>query len=161
MTKFISNILILLLISKSIPYYSQNLQDDFNGMRAVGSVANPKVDMSWRKYHDQKQIEDFQTKLQKAFPNLVKVESIGKSFQGRNLWALTLTDFSQGNHKEKPGFYMDGGIHANELNSVQVCLYTAWYLCENHAYMPFIQQLLKDKVFYILPNFSKKITNKI
>jgi hypothetical protein len=154
MTKFISNILILLLISKSIPYYSQNLQDDFNGMRAVGSVANPKVDMSWRKYHDQKQIEDFQTKLQKAFPNLVKVESIGKSFQGRNLWALTLTDFSQGNHKEKPGFYMDGGIHANELNSVQVCLYTAWYLCENHAYMPFIQQLLKDKVFYILPNIS-------
>ena len=128
--------------------------EDFTGIRAVGSVAAPKVEMSWRKYQDNKQIEIFQNQLQKAFPDLLKVEQIGKSFEGRPIWALTLTDFKSGNHTQKPGFYMDGGIHANELNSVQVCLYTAWYLCENHAYMPFIQQLLKEKVIYILPNIS-------
>lgn len=133
--------------------HAQKLED-FTGLRAVGSVANPKIEMSWRKFHDYKQIETFQNQLQKNFPHLVKVEQIGKSYQGRNLYALTISDFKIGNTEQKPAFYMDGGIHANETNSVQVCLYTAWYLCENYAYMPFIQQLLKDKVIYILPNIS-------
>jgi Zinc carboxypeptidase len=134
--------------------FAQNLEEDFTGIRAIGSVANPKVEMSWRKYHDYKQIQDFQYQLEKKFPNLIKVNSIGKSYQGRDIWALTITDFKAGKPLEKPAFYMDGGIHANELNSVQVCLYTAWYLCENYAYIPFIQQLLKEKTIYILPNIS-------
>lgn len=128
--------------------------EEITGIRAVGSPANPKVEMSWRKYHDYKQIEKFQQDLQSAFPNLIKIETIGKSYEGRNIYALHITDYKFGNAAEKPAFYIDGGIHANELNGVQVCLYTAWYLCENYETIPFIKQLLKDKVFYILPNNS-------
>jgi hypothetical protein len=123
-------------------------------MRAIGSPANPKVPMSWRKYHDYAQIEKFQNDLVKAYPNLIKVESIGKSYQGRDIYALTISDFKQGKTENKPAFYIDGGIHANEQNGVEVCLYTAWYLCENYDHVPFIKQLLQDKVFYILPNIS-------
>ncbi|MFY7810838.1 MAG: M14 family metallopeptidase, partial [Flavobacterium sp.] len=144
---------IIFLMAQSL-LFSQNLEEDFTGIRAIGAIAHPKIEMSWRKYHDYKHIEDFLKKLEKKFSHLVQVKSIGKSFQGRDIWAITLTDFKTGNPQNKPGFYMDGGIHANELNSVQVCLYTAWYLCENHAYIPFIQQLLKEKTIYILPNIS-------
>jgi Zinc carboxypeptidase len=132
----------------------KNVNEDLTGIRAIGSPANPKVEMSWRKYHDFNQIDQFQQDLQKAFPNLIKIETIGKSYEGRNIYALHITDFKVGNAKEKPAFYIDGGIHANELNGVQVCLYTAWYLCENYDNIPFIKQLLQDKIFYILPNIS-------
>lgn len=147
------NILILFWFINTF-LFAQNLEQDFTGIRAVGSVADAKVEMSWRKYHDYKQISQLQNDLQKAFPHLIKVESIGKSFKGRDIWALTISNFKEGKPEEKPAFYMDGGIHANELNSVQVCLYTAWYLCENHAYIPYIQKLLKEKTIYILPNLS-------
>jgi hypothetical protein len=149
----INNLHIFFLFIQTI-LIAQSLEQDFSGIRAIGSVANPKVEMSWRKYHDYKQIQNFQNQLQKAFPNLVKVESIGKSYQGRDIWALTISDFKKGKPLEKPAFYIDGGIHANEMNSVQVCLYTAWYLCENYAYIPFIQKLLEEKTIYILPNIS-------
>lgn len=130
------------------------VNEEFTGMRAIGSPANPKVPMSWRKYHDNAQIRDFYTRMEKAFPHLIKVRSIGKSYEGRDIWMLEITDFKTGVPDEKPGFYIDGGIHANELNGVQVSLYTAWYLCENYGYIDFITQLLKDKVFYILPDIS-------
>lgn len=133
---------------------AKTIDEELTGMRAVGSPANPKVAMSWRKYHDNAQIKDFYTRLENAFPHLIQVKSIGKSYEGRDIWMLEITDFNTGKSDNKPGFYIDGGIHANELNGVQVSLYTAWYLCENYGYIDFITQLLKDKVFYILPDIS-------
>lgn len=134
---------------------AQNITpQDLNGMRAIGSPANPKVRMSWNRYHDYAQITQFGKDLVKAYPNLVKIESIGKSFEGRDIWVLTLTDFKTGEEKNKPGFYIDGGIHANELQGVEVSMYTAWYLAENYHTIKFITTLLKEKVFYIALTIS-------
>lgn len=127
---------------------------DLTGMRAIGSPSNPKVKMSWDRYHDYAQMLQFYKDLVKAYPNLIKMESVGKSYEGRDIWALTITDFKTGKENEKPGFYIDGGIHANELQGVEVSLYTAWYLVESFHAVPFINQLLQEKVFYILPNIS-------
>lgn len=134
--------------------FAQIAPEDLTGMRAIGSPSNPKVKMSWDRYHDYKQITQFCKDLAKAYPELVQVESIGKSFEGRDIWALKITDYKTGKPNEKPGFYIDGGIHANELQGVEIPMYTAWYLAENFYTIKFINQLLKDKIFYILPTIS-------
>ncbi len=48
---------------------------------------------------------------------------------------------------QKPGFWIDGGIHANEIQANEVALYTAWFLAEMHAENKFVQELLRDRVF--------------
>lgn len=148
-------IYIALISLFSTAIYAQNIApQDLNGMRAIGSPANPKVRMSWDRYHDYAQITQFGKDLVKAYPYLVKMESIGKSFEGRDIWVLTITDFKTGEEKNKPGFYIDGGIHANELQGVEVSMYTAWYLAENFHSVKFISTLLKEKVFYIALTIS-------
>ncbi len=148
-------IYIALISLFSTAIYAQNIApQDLNGMRAIGSPANPKVRMSWDRYHDYAQITQFGKDLVKAYPYLVKMESIGKSFEGRDIWVLTITDFKSGEEKNKPGFYIDGGIHANELQGVEVSMYTAWYLAENFHSVKFISTLLKEKVFYIALTIS-------
>lgn len=148
-------IYIALISLFSTAIYAQNIApQDLNGMRAIGSPANPKVRMSWDRYHDYAQITQFCKDLVKAYPYLVKMESIGKSFEGRDIWVLTITDFKSGEEKNKPGFYIDGGIHANELQGVEVSMYTAWYLAENFHSVKFISTLLKEKVFYIALTIS-------
>lgn len=148
-------IYILLLVGLACGSLSAQIApEDLNGMRAVGSPANPKVRMSWDRYHDYAQITKFIRDLTAAYPNLVKAESIGKSFEGRDIWAIKITDYSVGNPDTKPGFYIDGGIHANELQGVEISMYTAWYLAESYAAMPFIKNLLQEKIFYILPTIS-------
>jgi hypothetical protein len=51
-------------------------------------------------------------------------------------------------------FYIDGGIHANEMQGVEVAMYTARYLAESFQTIKFINTLLKEKVFYIVMTIS-------
>jgi hypothetical protein len=127
---------------------------DLNGIRAIGSPANPKVKMTWDQYHDYAQLSQLGRDLVKAYPNLVKMESVGKSYEGRDLWVLTISDFDSDKVENKPGFHIDGGIHANEMQGVEVAMYTAWYLAESFQTIKFINTLLKEKVFYIVMTIS-------
>lgn len=86
-----------------------------------------------------------------AYPKLVSLETIGKSHERRDLWLLTVTNHNNKPHRQKPAFWIDGNIHANEIQTTEVALYTAWYLIENYSKNEFITTLLDDKVFYIVP----------
>jgi hypothetical protein len=122
--------------------------------KASGSPVNPKVAISWNRYNDHAGISDIVQKIAKAHPNLAKVESIGKSFEGRDLWCITISDFTKGDASKKPAMYIDGNIHSNEVQGAEFALYTAWYLTESFADTKFIQQLLADKTFYIIPTIN-------
>lgn len=122
--------------------------------KAVGGPAQPKVPVYWNQYHDHAQITKMLHDLSAAYPQLFKVQSIGKSTQGRDMWVATITNFEVGDAERKPGFWIDGGIHANEIQATEVALYTAWFLAEMHGENRFVQQLLKDRVFYVLPDMS-------
>ncbi|HBI00322.1 MAG TPA: M14 family metallopeptidase [Flavobacterium sp.] len=154
MKRYILTTILCLLMANVNAQKNDIAPQDLNGMRAIGSPANPKVRMSWDRYHDYAQITQFCKDLVKAYPNLVKMESIGKSFEGRDIWLLTVSDFKTDKTENKPGFYIDGGIHANELQGVEISMYTAWYLAESFQTVKFINTLLKDKVFYIALTIS-------
>lgn len=122
--------------------------------KASGSPVNPKVAISWNKYYDHAGISDICKRIAAAHPNLAKLESIGKSYKGREMWALTITDFKTGDPAKKPGMYIDGNIHSNEVQGAEFALYTAWYLTESFGDTRYIQELLADKVFYIVPTIN-------
>lgn len=145
------NILILLLISLSINGIAQDASGVF---RAAGSPENPKVTIAWNHYNTYDGITDICKKIAAAYPNLAKLGSIGKSYQGREMWMLTITDFKIGKPEEKPAFYLDGNIHSNEIQGTEMALYTAWYLTETFKDVTYIKQLLADRTFYIIPTIN-------
>ena len=67
------------------------------------------------------------TKLLKAYvkeyPKLFKLESIGKSYEGRDVWLITATNFKSGDDADKPALWVDGNIHASEVTASAACLY--------------------------------------
>lgn len=130
---------------------AQNAEQVF---KAAGSPVNPKVVVAWNKYYDYGGITEICRKIVAAHPNLAKMESIGKSYKGKDMWVLTITDFKKGDPDKKPGMYIDGNIHSNEIQGSEFSLYTAWYLTETFADTKFIQELLADKVFYIVPTIN-------
>ncbi len=121
---------------------------------AAGSPSNPKVQVSWNKYHTYAGVTDFCKKLAAAYPDLVTLSSAGKSYQGRDIHVMTITDKKSGNPDHKPGFWIDGNIHSSEIQGTEMAMYTAWYLCEMSEGNNFINQLLKDKTFYIAPTIN-------
>ncbi|HRR92805.1 MAG TPA: M14 family metallopeptidase, partial [Bacteroidales bacterium] len=148
--KYFSVALAVILFSTSI----SPAQQDAMFFRAAGSPPNPKVQASWNKYYTNAGIADLCSRLAKAYPNLVTMESIGKSYQGRDIIVLTVSDKKAGNPDLKPGFWIDGNIHSIELQGTEMALYTAWYLCEMYATNNFIRELLAEKTFYIAPTIN-------
>jgi len=123
-------------------------------LKASGSPANPKVPVSWNRYNDYSAITEICKKLAKAYPDLVKLESMGKSHLGKEIWVMTISDYKKGDPLRKPAMYIDGNIHSNEIQGSEFALYTAWYLAESFGDTKYIQDLLEDKTFYIAPTIN-------
>lgn len=122
--------------------------------RAIGTPHEPKVEASWNRYNTYDGIVDLMKKINKAYPKLTRLESIGKSYEDRDIYMLTVSDFNTGNPDEKPAMYIDGNIHSNEIQGAEFSLYTAWYLTEMFDDLEFITELLEDKTFYIVPTIN-------
>jgi hypothetical protein len=122
--------------------------------RAIGTPHEPKVEASWNRYNTYAGIVDLMKKINKAYPNLTRLESIGKSYEKKDIYMLTISDFKTGDPDQKPAMYIDGNIHSNEIQGAEFSLYTAWYLTEMFGDLEFINELLKDKTFYIVPTIN-------
>ena len=118
------------------------------------SMKDPKVRTEWNRYHDSEGLNAILANLHKAFPQLTKIYSLGKSVQGRELWVMEITSSKGGDADRKPGMYIDGNIHGNEVQAGEVVAYTAWYLCEMYGHLDKVTELLDEKVFYLLPSIN-------
>ena len=92
--------------------------------------------------------------LAQAYPQLAALESIGQSWRGRDVWVMTLTNSATGPHDEKPAFYIDAHIHAEEVATSHTALYTVWYLLTNYGSDPTVTWLLDNTTFYVLPRLN-------
>lgn len=152
MSFFLKNIFCVALFCTSIGQVAAQTIDQI--YKAAGSPVNPKVVVSWNRYNDHAGLTEILRKIVKAYPNLAKLESIGKSYEGRDLWCIAITDYSKGDAAKKPGMYIDGNIHSNETQGSEFAMYTAWYLTESFNDNIFIKELLADKIFYIVPTIN-------
>ncbi len=89
--------------------------------------------------------------LPAQYPDLVRIESIGRSFEGRDLWLLTLTRFDTGADADKPALWVDGNIHAAEVAASSACLYFLHRLITGYGSDPDITRCLDTRVFYVCP----------
>lgn len=103
------------------------------------------------KYYNNAEVVQFLKDAAKDYPDFVKIEIIGKSWQGRDMWAATLTNFKVGVADRKPALYLDGNIHGNEVQGTEVTLYTMWYLLSRYSTDPFAKKMLDEQTFYVVP----------
>lgn len=125
-----------------------------SALKAMGAPNNPKVEVAWNRYYDSEQLAEIMQRIEKAYPNLAKVKSIGKSYKGKEMWLITVSNFSKGDPNKKPAMYIDGNIHSNEIQGAEVALYTAWYVTEMYAANDWIHKLLDEKTLYIVPTIN-------
>ena len=123
-------------------------------LAALGSPPNPKVAIHWDRFYDYSGLTEISRRLAAAHPDRIKLASIGKSTQGREMWVLTVTNFDVGDADKKPAMYIDGNIHSNEIQGSEFSLYTAWYLAEMADRVPAVDSLLDSYTLYIVPTIN-------
>ena len=108
------------------------------------------VVVSWDHYMAYEEYHTVLEQLEDVAPNLVDLYSIGYSWLGRDIWAVTITDESV--HEKKTGVLVVGCHHGREHISAMVPLYIAWSLVkEAQGHNQTVASLLKHVAFYIVP----------
>jgi murein tripeptide amidase MpaA len=88
------------------------------------------------------------------YPGLLKLESIGKSYEGRDVWLVTATNFKSGPDAEKPALWVDGNIHASEVTASAAALYLIHALVTRYGKDANITSALDTRAFYIIPRVN-------
>jgi murein tripeptide amidase MpaA len=88
------------------------------------------------------------------YPQLVRVESIGKSFEGRDIWLVTVTNAETGEAENKPALWVDANIHATEVAPSSACLYLINRLVNEYGADPEITRCLDTRAFYVCPRVN-------
>jgi len=101
-------------------------------------------------FHSYRELESDLEALEDAHPGTVKLVVIGTSLEGRNIYAVKLSDDPERNDGE-PGVLILGCHHAREWISVDVPLLLARYLAENAASDPAVRSLLARGEIWIVP----------
>lgn len=87
-----------------------------------------------------------------AHPELMTLESYGRSNEGRDLLVATITDTSTGAHDTKPAHWVDANIHSIEVTSGVAALYLIHYLLTSTDEET--KRALATRTFYIAPRVN-------
>lgn len=91
---------------------------------------------------------------QKAHPQLLSVQTIGRSHEDRPIWLLAITNQATGADTAKPAVWIDANIHATELTAATAALYIAHGLLTGYGSNERITRLLDSSVYYIVPRVN-------
>jgi Zinc carboxypeptidase len=89
-----------------------------------------------------------------AHPELLTVESYGRSYEGRDLWLATVTDASTGPAETKPAHWIDANIHAVEVTGSVAALHVVHHLVNGFGTDETVTRALRTRTFYIVPRVN-------
>ncbi len=118
---------------------------------AAAPQAKVGLPLRFDRYYPLAELNEAIQALQKAHPSLMTVEEAGKSEEGRPILAVTLNNPKTGPALSKPGIYVDGNIHGNEIQGGEICLYLIDYLLGHYGSNKEVTDLLDKNCFYIVP----------
>jgi len=118
------------------------------------TLSAAEVKLSFDHFYNNEELSAALKALQKANPQLVKMFSLGKTYQGKDIWAVILNNPKTGPAEHKSGFYIDANIHGNEIQGTEVALYAIWYLLNNYGKTELATRLLDERAFYFIPTMN-------
>jgi len=103
-----------------------------------------------QQYKSYKETQEFLFECQKNYPSLIRIESIGKSWEQRDIYLATLS-LNVEHADLKPALLYTGTIHAREWIGNELAIAFIDYILKNYENNPKISEILTYNTLYIVP----------
>lgn len=138
-----------------LQYHYRVRSDDATGAQGFGDerTFTTRAQTPWKTYHSYATTNGLAAELQRLateFPEVVKLTSIGRSLQGRDILALKLSDNPAADEGE-PVVILTSGIHAKEWIAVETLLYATVDLVNRYGIDPEATRLLDTRAVWVVP----------
>ncbi|KYK31345.1 MAG: hypothetical protein AYK23_03600 [Candidatus Proteinoplasmatales archaeon SG8-5] len=101
-------------------------------------------------YHSYNETVRFLQTISSSYPNITKLVSIGVTFEGRDIWAMKVSD-NPGIEEDEPEVFFSGCHHAREWMTTEVCLYTLAFLVDGYSSNSTITDLVDNRQIWFVP----------
>jgi len=118
------------------------------GLETYHARMFPGVDFG--RFHSYQEIVDTFNIIAQNNPDLVRLDTIGRSVQNRVLLAMKITE-NAGGSGSKPRILFDATTHGNENIGSEVLLYLVRYLLQNYGVDPLITHLVRTREIWVIP----------
>lgn len=92
--------------------------------------------------------------LARQRPDLMTVEAIGQSHEGRDVLLATVTNSATGPHDEKPAVWVDANIHATQITGSTAALHLLHRLVTGYGDDERVTRALDTRTFYVVPRVN-------
>jgi putative cell wall-binding protein len=100
-------------------------------------------------YHDPGEMITLLRATEIAYPSLVHIFSIGKSYEGRDIWAAKISD-NVSVDEDEPEVLVDALHHADEHLGVEQALYLLATLTSDYTTDPYVNHLVNEREIWIV-----------
>ena len=107
--------------------------------------------LDFKHYHTYTEMVSWFKKWEKAYPDLVDLYVAAKSFGGRDIYQLTVTNKKTGPDTVKPAMFLDGNRHSGEVTAAESAFWMLHHMLTNYGKDPEITDLLDHFAFYFRP----------
>jgi hypothetical protein len=111
----------------------------------------PGEDLTFDRYHSEDVIYFWMKKWAEKYPGLIDLYEVGKSFEGRPILQITLTNKKTGKDTDKPAAFFEGGRHSGEVTGTESVLWLMKYLLDNYGKDQDITHIIDTKTIYLKP----------
>ena len=128
-----------------------------HGVSFFPKVKNPQVQyeegdsLTFDKYHSANVIYIWLERWAAKYPDLIDLYEVGRSYEGRPIIQMIITNKKTGKDTDKPAAYFEGGRHSLEVTGSECVLWLAKYLLEKYGKDPDVTHLLDTKTIYLQP----------
>lgn len=85
------------------------------------------------------------------WPDLVDVYTVGKSYEGQDIWQMTITNKKTGSAESKPAMFVGANRHSGETITRTAAMNFAWTLLSGYGKDPEMTRLLDNFTYYVRP----------
>ena len=111
----------------------------------------PSPTLTFDRYHTADVVYHWMRKWTEQYPELADMYEVGRSYEGRPIYQITLTNKATGKATDKPAAYFEGGRHSGEVSAVESTLWLMKHLLEGYGKDPQITQILDKNAIYMRP----------
>ena len=104
-------------------------------------------------YHDYNELTDFLQDIASNYPDITRLESIGQSVQGRELWVMEISD-NPGVNEIEPEFKYVANMHGDETVGRELSLYLIQWLVEEYGVSSRATDLINNTAIFIMPSMN-------
>ncbi len=123
----------------------------FPRVRHEGVEYEAGESLTFDRYHTADVMYEWLRRWNERYPGLVELYEVGRSFEGRPILQVTLTNEATGSDLDKPAAFFEGGRHSGEVTASESVLWLIRHLLEGYDHDPEITALLDHNAIYLRP----------